>query len=462
MSSTVNEQFADIIRGLAPYGLDRYPLRLHGFITGYAIADLEPNRFIGHICRECARMPEAERASLFLFSELILDALEEERFEPLLEWDGAEDAAQWIQGLDEALALADAEWRTRHAEALTHPKPEPKLLGAWAQRLYDSCREEVWQMPDRYPLAHTAEELDALSTDALVARLQELGVQADELIIEALYRRGPALLEKIDYLLDLEESIGLADVDEPFFWTPVHAIVLLGMMEGVEATDRLGARLATLDEDRLAAVGFYWASLFANKGEHGQRLLEQVAWNAEAHGLNRAAAVAALLFLAKNQGPEALEQRIDWVAQLGQEALPIEVRPFFLTHLLDFPRERYHDLLHSLVDGAIPVETEALDSEGEGQPLTHADVDEFFAEGDTDQLDDVPLDPRDFYEVVERSIRIQEALGTTSLEEIDEGMVTPPHDYPPSTTYVREAPKVGRNDPCPCGSGKKYKKCCMP
>ena len=26
--------------------------------------------------------------------------------------------------------------------------------------------------------------------------------------------------------------------------------------------------------------------------------------------------------------------------------------------------------------------------------------------------------------------------------------------------YRREAPKVGRNDPCPCGSGKKFKKCC--
>ena len=25
---------------------------------------------------------------------------------------------------------------------------------------------------------------------------------------------------------------------------------------------------------------------------------------------------------------------------------------------------------------------------------------------------------------------------------------------------VREEPKIGRNDPCPCGSGKKYKKCC--
>jgi hypothetical protein len=29
-----------------------------------------------------------------------------------------------------------------------------------------------------------------------------------------------------------------------------------------------------------------------------------------------------------------------------------------------------------------------------------------------------------------------------------------------SQTYMRESPKVGRNDPCPCGSGKKYKKCC--
>ena len=27
-------------------------------------------------------------------------------------------------------------------------------------------------------------------------------------------------------------------------------------------------------------------------------------------------------------------------------------------------------------------------------------------------------------------------------------------------TIVRNIPKVGRNDPCPCGSGKKYKKCC--
>ncbi len=31
---------------------------------------------------------------------------------------------------------------------------------------------------------------------------------------------------------------------------------------------------------------------------------------------------------------------------------------------------------------------------------------------------------------------------------------------PKVETVVHEGPKIGRNDPCPCGSGKKYKKCC--
>ena len=30
----------------------------------------------------------------------------------------------------------------------------------------------------------------------------------------------------------------------------------------------------------------------------------------------------------------------------------------------------------------------------------------------------------------------------------------------PPKQFVRISPKIGRNDPCPCNSGKKYKKCC--
>ena len=35
------------------------------------------------------------------------------------------------------------------------------------------------------------------------------------------------------------------------------------------------------------------------------------------------------------------------------------------------------------------------------------------------------------------------------------------HHHATAETFVRATPKVGRNDPCPCGSGKKHKKCCL-
>jgi preprotein translocase subunit SecA len=44
--------------------------------------------------------------------------------------------------------------------------------------------------------------------------------------------------------------------------------------------------------------------------------------------------------------------------------------------------------------------------------------------------------------------------------DYDEALATaaadPPAAPPP---FVRASAKVGRNDPCPCGSGKKYKQC---
>jgi hypothetical protein len=46
-------------------------------------------------------------------------------------------------------------------------------------------------------------------------------------------------------------------------------------------------------------------------------------------------------------------------------------------------------------------------------------------------------------------------LGSTPPSE--QATYQPPE---PAKPFVREEPKVGRNDPCPCGSGKKYKKCC--
>jgi len=51
---------------------------------------------------------------------------------------------------------------------------------------------------------------------------------------------------------------------------------------------------------------------------------------------------------------------------------------------------------------------------------------------------------------------------TFALEELAAGGFDDETDHPaPWNVAVRRGPKVGRNDPCPCGSGEKFKKCCL-
>ncbi len=51
------------------------------------------------------------------------------------------------------------------------------------------------------------------------------------------------------------------------------------------------------------------------------------------------------------------------------------------------------------------------------------------------------------------------AAGDPSLSALSE-MIREREQKSLGATYRRGIPKIGRNDPCPCGSGKKYKKCC--
>ena len=72
----------------------------------------------------------------------------------------------------------------------------------------------------------------------------------------------------------------------------------------------------------------------------------------------------------------------------------------------------------------------------------------------------VPGMVRDFLEQLEVSGRLAGgraqgraiAVAAPAYLKAASGTVEPPR---------RASPKIGRNDPCPCGSGKKYKRCCQ-
>ena len=50
---------------------------------------------------------------------------------------------------------------------------------------------------------------------------------------------------------------------------------------------------------------------------------------------------------------------------------------------------------------------------------------------------------REFYEQEEAEAKIKKALANRKVRQI------------------RVVPRIGRNDPCPCNSGLKFKKCCI-
>ena len=66
------------------------------------------------------------------------------------------------------------------------------------------------------------------------------------------------------------------------------------------------------------------------------------------------------------------------------------------------------------------------------------------------------------YDSVKRLLRmrINREQGTPKREKVAEPVTASHGDSGPRKPAVRGSDRVGRNDPCPCGSGKKYKKCC--
>jgi preprotein translocase subunit SecA len=55
---------------------------------------------------------------------------------------------------------------------------------------------------------------------------------------------------------------------------------------------------------------------------------------------------------------------------------------------------------------------------------------------------------------------LEEAFQRRKKRELEQARMAGSGERQPVQQVVRSSAKVGRNDPCPCGSGKKYKKCC--
>jgi len=69
--------------------------------------------------------------------------------------------------------------------------------------------------------------------------------------------------------------------------------------------------------------------------------------------------------------------------------------------------------------------------------------------------EDLPQHPSE--EEVESQMQFSHPDAESALGGGEEGQAAPPPEA--AAPFKRDTPKVGRNEPCPCGSGKKYKHC---
>jgi hypothetical protein len=293
------------------------------------------------------------------------------------------------------------------------------------------------------PLPTYADDaLPDMSADELVRILIRNEDRVPRNVIDECARRGDAMLDALADRLR-KDYYWTEDVSGGEWWLAIHAAMILGLLESERAGELLVELMRRLGEDgddnRLSWITDHWPALFRNKPASVMTALRDIAEDRELDVLVRTDAVESVIAITGK-----LDEALTWGAQIAFDPNEdLEVRAFIGNLLVDFPRPEYRSRLEQLAREHEEFSVFDLD-----------DVRDAYREGRDHPRWDQRRDPWRFYapeEIESRQLRwVQEEAQRAKFIAED-----------PFEPYVRETPKIGRNDPCPCGSGKKYKKCCM-
>ena len=228
-------------------------------------------------------------------------------------------------------------------------------------------------------------------------------------------------------------------------WSPIHALHLLGGMKTAEALQVL---IDTLRARGIDEIGDWLTedmpSILANFGTSAVEPLKELILDVRLDGFVRAAAATALGVIAHHYS-ECREPVIKLFRQIFRDANVEDIDEAtgtFMTLLVD--------------DLAQFKDPEAF--EDIAQAFANGLVDDFFI-----SLEDV----RRIYGMADKDLSYhyhheKDPMGHFSqknIERLYEISYGTKKKQPKKNRVTKK--KIGRNDPCPCGSGKKYKKCCL-
>jgi SEC-C motif len=315
---------------------------------------------------------------------------------------------------------------------------------------------------------YDSDALAAMSESELIDRLIQDEDRAPRNVIDECAQRGEAMVAHLREVLargrawkiESEEEDNRGEDDDDIdgksentngdWWLVHHAVMILGLIPsetaGLLLVDYMRRIDEEIDEDLQDWLSGRWPALYLNKPASVLPVLRALCEDQALEWYVRHDAVESVLALAHSDGQAALDAALDWAANLAADKQEDwDLRMLTGNTLLSFAPARHRGLLDTL----------AAEQSGLSAVFLAAQVTGVYTAGGDKKPWEAFADPWEFYSPDTIEKRQQH------WADIDAPDVALRTDGSPPVTYVRDNPKIGRNDPCPCGSGKKYKKCCM-
>ncbi len=489
------DAFSALVDACAPFSRAMPIIKLNGFLSTIAAGPpaLEECRWREQILGTDSVSEQIRELADECLAAMQED-LENDEFLPIvaMEDEDIPETKLWLRGFEQTVDLNEPLWREYNDSHLEAGKVFVFLLSLineeLASTLYSDQREQGKFLREEaadylgpalvrlylgYRNLNDTEESDVphedLSPEVLASHTNEqlidlmhvMGDLFNRELIDECIRRSSRLLPDLQAILEDEEYLNPDLDEEPESWAPIHAAFILGATPGQQAADALCGFLRLSSQyNRLYLWDIlegYWPSLFRNKRAQAAKPLNDIAQDTGLTAFTRMNALLCLLEGAHAEGETTLNKMLDRMAALADAANTDTEKelPYLIgAHLLDFPRTSYRKLLERMAD----------EQQDPGFVYPYFNRDEI---PDAYALaEDSPpwIDYEDFLGRYDNNA-IAERMMTEEDDWMDEDPYLNEPPYPNNyieqhTPYQRETPKVGRNDPCPCGSGKKYKKCC--
>lgn len=310
--------------------------------------------------------------------------------------------------------------------------------------------------------------MSMMTKDEVISQLSRYTGRFPREAVEAAQAMWPEVADDMLGALEFAAGNPQAIADDEGSMLHIFAMHLCSEKRETRALDPI-LRMMSYSDERIMdalfgdtiteAAGQFVASLYAGDTEPIKQLIE----NRDAYMYSRGQGIRALSILVAHGSLER-EEVIEYLRALFQGRLEREPSPVW---------NNLAETVAALAASELRAEVEKAYEDGVVEYI-FATPDLILADIDRDidtAMDMLRANPR--YGLIEDTVVEMESWAAFANERAPARRNGPgiaagarrPALNPEATeqlggTVRREQPKVGRNDPCPCGSGRKFKKCC--